>query len=53
MNPEELEKHLIAQLNALPTTENRLLYGIDYDKHLVIETAKTCLRTIPSRFRRD
>jgi hypothetical protein len=43
MTPQELEQHLIAQLNALPTEENRLLYDIDYDKHLVIETAKNLL----------
>ena len=43
MNPEELEQLLIAQLNALPTTENRLLYDLDYDERLVIETAKNLL----------
>ena len=43
MNPEELEQLLIARLNALPTTENRLLYDLDYDERLVIETAKNLL----------
>jgi hypothetical protein len=43
MNPKELEQSLIAQLNALPTTENRLLYDLDYDERLVIETAKNLL----------
>lgn len=47
MNPEELEKHLIAQLNALPTEENRLLYDIDYDEGLVIETARNLLAHNP------
>jgi hypothetical protein len=43
MNPEELEQLLIARLNALPTEENRLLYDLDYDERLVIETAKNLL----------
>ncbi len=47
MNPEELEQYLIAQLNALPTTENRLLYDLDYDKELVIETTKQLLAHNP------
>ena len=47
MNPEELEQHLIAQLNALPTEENRLLYDIDYDEGLVIETARNLLAHNP------
>jgi hypothetical protein len=50
MNPEELEQLLIARLNALPTEENRLLYDIDYDEGLVIETAKklACAQSLPA-----
>jgi len=47
MNPEKLEHCLLEKLNALPTTENRLLYDIDYDKRLVIETAKQLLAHNP------
>ena len=47
MNPEELEQLLIARLNALPTEENRLLYDIDYDEGLVIETARNLLAHNP------
>jgi hypothetical protein len=47
MTPQELEQHLIAQLNALPTEENRLLYDIDYDEGLVIETARNLLAHNP------
>jgi hypothetical protein len=47
MNPKELEQSLIAQLNALPTEENRLLYDIDYDEGLVIETARNLLAHNP------
>lgn len=35
MHPDQLECELIDKLNALPPTENRLLYDIDYDEKLV------------------
>lgn len=47
MHPDQLECELIDKLNALPPTENRLLYDIDYDEKLVIETAKTLLAHNP------
>lgn len=47
MSPTELEHHLLEKLNALPPTENRLLYDIDYDEKLVIGTAKTLLAHNP------
>lgn len=47
MSPTEFEHDLLEKLNALPTTENRLLYDIDYDEKLVIETAKILLAHNP------
>lgn len=43
MNPESLQRELEEKLNALPQTENRLLYDIDYDAGQVIEAAKQLL----------
>lgn len=43
MDPESLQRELEEKLNALPQTQNRLLYDIDCDAGQVIEAAKQLL----------